>query len=89
MDIAIVVQLGIVLSGFLTLYLAAKWLAYLKRKNTNTELWATVFEGLTQNAIPQEPLKEPKTFIEKKAKRNGQDNDPFNIKQAQSNKNTT
>jgi len=85
MDIAMIVQLGVVLGSSLALYLAVKAISYLRARNTNTELWATVFEGLTQNAIPQEPLKEPKTFIEKKAKRNGEDKDPFNINKVRSN----
>lgn len=76
-DSNIFVQLGIVAGIFLTGWLAVRLIVYLQRKRTNTELWGTIFEGLTHNTIPQEPLKEPEVFIEKKAKRDGQDKDPM------------
>lgn len=50
-----------------------KLMTYLRNKNTNTELLATVFEGLTSNAIVLEPLKEPEIHIEKQVKKDGQD----------------
>lgn len=75
------IQLAVVFGSIITLMLAVKVVLYFKKKNTNTEMWGTIFEGLTVNTIPQGPLKEPKVFIEKKAKRNGQDNDlPIPIK---------
>jgi len=59
------------------IWLGARIIAYLKLKKTNTELWGTIFEGITHNAVPQEPLKEPQIYIEKKAPRDGQDKDPL------------
>jgi hypothetical protein len=48
-----------------------------KTKRINTELWCTVFEGLTQGAIRLDDLKNPQTVIEKKIKRDGRDKDSF------------
>ncbi len=50
-------------------------ISYLRKKKTNTELWATVFEGLTHKTMNLDPLKEPEVFIEKRAKKDGQDKD--------------
>lgn len=76
MDISVWLQLALVFGAIFTLMLAVKVVLYFKKKNTNTEMWGTIFEGLTVNTIPQGPLKEPMVFIEKKAKRDGQDDDP-------------
>ena|SRR5690606_33791458 len=50
---------------------------FTKSKRINTELWCTVFEGLTQGAIRLDDLKNPQTVIEKKIKRDGRDRDSF------------
>lgn len=42
---------------------------------SDTELWATVFEGLTHKTMNLEPLKEPEVFIEKRLQKDGQDKD--------------
>lgn len=68
-------QLLIVFSAFLIVYFLGCLIRRLKYKNTNTELWGTIFEGMTNNVIPQEPLKEPEVFVERKVKRDGQDLD--------------
>ena len=67
------VQLGIPALAFLLIWLSVKWISFLRTKNTNTALWATVFEGMTNYTVPQKPLQEPKVYIEKKVKRDGRD----------------
>lgn len=49
---------------------------YTKTKRVNTELWCTVFEGLTQGAVRLDDLKAPEEVIEKKARRDGKDKEP-------------
>ncbi len=70
------IQIVMVFIVFLVMWLAIKLIVYLKMKNTHNELWASIFEGITQNAIVVlEPLHWPESYIEKKAKRDGQDKD--------------
>ena len=64
-------QMGILIVFILLIFLSVKLIAYLRRKRTNTELWGTAFEGITHYIAPQEPLKEPEVFIEKKRKEMG------------------
>ena len=72
---SIYIQLGLVIGFFLFMYLAVKFIAHLKRKRPNKELWATIFEGVTHKTMDLEPLKQPEVYIEKKAKRDGQNYD--------------
>lgn len=58
-------------------FLTVKVVRYNKTKRINTELWCTVFEGLTQGAIRLDDLKAPEEVIEKKIKRDGQGKEPF------------
>jgi hypothetical protein len=67
----LLVIITVVLFGW-GVYRLVKWL---KTRQINTELWCTVFEGLTQGAIRLDHLKNPQTQIEKKVKRDGQDKD--------------
>ena len=69
------IQFGLVFGFFLAVYCAVKYVAYLKRKRPNKELWATIFEGVTHKTMDLEPLKQPEVYIEKKAKRDGQNYD--------------
>ena len=71
----IYIQFGLVVGFFLTMYMAVKFIAHLRRKRPNKELWATIFEGVTHKTMDLEPLKQPEVYIEKKAKRNGQSYD--------------
>ena len=77
MDNEELVYIGITLGFFIVAFFAVRLIIYLRKKNTNTELWATVFEGFTHKTMNLEPLKEPEIYIEKKAKRDGQDKDPL------------
>ncbi|MBT4518376.1 MAG: hypothetical protein HOC23_00095 [Halieaceae bacterium] len=72
----VLVQLLAVVGFIGALAIMVKLVAYLRRKTTNTELWATVFEGLTHKTMNLEPLREPEVFIEKQTKKDGQDKDP-------------
>ena len=55
----------------------ARLVHYNKSRRINTELWCTVFEGLTQGAIRLDDLKAPESVIEKKIRRDGKDKDSF------------
>jgi hypothetical protein len=68
----------LVLGGMLLFcWLMARLVRYNKSRRINTELWCTVFEGLTQGAIRLDDLKNPEALIEKKIKRDGNDKDAF------------
>lgn len=65
------VLLGMVVGLFLLGWLAGKFIAHLKRTNHNTEVWGTIFEGVTNKLIDLDPVKKPEVFIEKKARQGG------------------
>ena len=67
--------LGIVLGLFVLLWLGLKYINYLRNKKHNTELWGTIFEGITNKLIDLEPVKKPEIYIEKKAPRSGKENE--------------
>lgn len=69
MQLAIIA--GVVIFGWAMFSLVA----WIKTKKINTELWCTVFEGLTQGAVRLDHLKNPETVIEKKLRRDGRDKD--------------
>ena len=71
----IVIELLVVSAVLLFILGSVRFIFYLQKKKTNTELWATVFEGLTHKTMDLEPLKEPEVFIEKRLKKDGQDKD--------------
>ena len=71
----IYIQAGLVMGFFLALYIAIKFIVRLKTKRPNKELCATIFEGVTHKTMDLEPLKQPEVYIEKKAKRDGQNYD--------------
>jgi hypothetical protein len=60
-------------------WLVAKLVRYNKTKRINTELWCTIFEGLTQGAIRLDDLKAPESVIEKKVRRDGKDEDNCDV----------
>lgn len=69
------IQIGIVLTIFLTCWFAGKFIRYLRSKKHNRELWGTIFEGATHKLINLDAIKEPEIFIEKKARQSGQGDD--------------
>jgi hypothetical protein len=71
----IIVQILALTALVLLISAGVRFVVYLRKKRTNTELWATVFEGLTHKTMNLEPLKEPKVFIEKRVKKDGQNKD--------------
>lgn len=66
--------LGLVAGLFISAWLAVRYIRYLKNKKPNTELWGTIFEGITNKLIDLEPVKKPEVYIEKKAPRSGKSN---------------
>jgi phosphate starvation-inducible membrane PsiE len=67
--------LGITLIFFILLWVGSIYIKYLRSKRHNTQLWGTIFEGVTNKLINLDAIKEPEVFIEKKAKRSGQEKD--------------
>lgn len=68
-------ELGVIVGVVLFGWLMVRLVTWIKTRKINTELWCTVFEGLTQGAIRLDDLKQPETVIEKKMKRDGRDKD--------------
>ena len=68
-NLHLAVIMGVVLFG----WLMARLVKWIKTKQINTELWCTVFEGLTQGAVRLDHLKNPETVIEKKIRKDGRD----------------
>ncbi|WP_039911837.1 hypothetical protein [Cellvibrio mixtus] len=66
--------LGLVTGLFVFFWLGFKYIQYLRNKKHNTELWGTIFEGITNKLIDLEPVKKPEIYIEKKAPRSGKEN---------------
>lgn len=77
--------LGAVLIPAVILWLGYRLILLLRRRRTNVELWATVFEGLMQKTVNLNPVKEPEVFIEKKAEKNGQNDEEPALMQKQGN----
>ena len=75
MNITEQVELGIVIFLIISIWGCIKLVAFIKKRNINIELYATIFEGMTQNLVDLKLLKAPESFIEKKSSRNGQDKD--------------
>ena len=69
------IQSAIVIAIVCVFWLLIRCVRYLRHKNTDAELWATIFEGLTQKSVAMETLKQPQSYMEKKVKRDGQDKD--------------
>ena len=67
--------LGITLIFFIFVWIGSIYIKYLRSKRHNTELWGTIFEGLTNKLINLDAIKEPEIFIEKKSKKSGQSKD--------------
>jgi hypothetical protein len=67
------IQLAIVLGFFFIAWAAFKYIKYLKGRKDNTELWGTIFEGVTHKMIDLDAIKKPEVFIEKRARKSGQD----------------
>lgn len=66
---------GLVAVLFLCGWLGFKYIHYLRNKKHNTELWGTIFEGITNKLVDLEPVKKPDIYIEKKAPRSGKEKD--------------
>ncbi|HWV16242.1 MAG TPA: hypothetical protein VN030_12495 [Cellvibrio sp.] len=69
------VLLGITLFFFMLVWVGFLYIKHLRKSRHNTELWGTVFEGVTHKLIDLDAVKEPEVFIEKKSKRSGQEID--------------
>lgn len=81
MDPRYFIEASLVGFVFITIWLTIHIVSYYKRNQANKELWATIFEGMTNKLADLSPLKLPDTYIEKKAQRDGQDkNKPFPTK---------
>ena len=65
------VLLGITFIFFALVFIGSTYIKYLRSKQHNTELWGTIFEGITNKLVNLDAIKKPEIFIEKKAKRNG------------------
>ena len=69
------ILIGITLSIVMLFYIGSIYIKYLRSKRHNTELWGTIFEGVTHKLVNLDAIKNPEVFIEKKARRSGQEND--------------
>ena len=67
--------LGITFVFFILVWVGSIYIKYLRSKRHNTELWGTIFEGVTHKLVNLDAIKEPEVFIEKKARRSGQGKD--------------
>lgn len=67
--------LVITLIFFMLCWVGSIYIKYLRSKRHNTQLWGTIFEGVTNKLVNLDAIKEPEVFIEKKAKRSGQEKD--------------
>lgn len=68
-------QLAVITGVIIFSWTMVRLVKWIKTKQINTELWCTVFEGLTQGAIRLDHLKNPETVIEKKIRKDGRDKD--------------
>lgn len=62
-------MLGLVLFFALLTWAGSVYIKYVRRKKHNTELWGTIFEGVTNKLIDLDAAKQPEVLIEKKTKR--------------------
>lgn len=67
--------LGVTLIFFLLCWIGSIYIKYLRSKRHNTELWGTIFEGVTHKLVNLDAIKEPEVFIEKKTRKSGQGKD--------------
>ena len=67
--------LGIIAVLFSAIWGGTKLIIYLRTRKHNTELWGTIFESVTNKLVNLDPIKKPEIFIEKKAKKNGLNNE--------------
>ena len=68
-------QFAIIAGVIVFTWFMVRLVRWIKTKKINTELWCTVFEGLTQGAVRLDHLKNPEAVIEKKLRRDGRDKD--------------
>jgi hypothetical protein len=73
-------QIAIITGVVVFTWLMVRLVAWIKTKKINTELWCTVFEGLTQGAVRLDHLKNPEAVIEKKIRKDGRDKDSLDPK---------
>ena len=73
-------QIAIIVGVIVFTWLIVRLVAWIKTKQINTELWCTVFEGLTQGAVRLDHLKNPEAVIEKKIRKDGRDKDSLDPK---------
>ena len=70
-----IILLATTLIFFILVWVGSIYIKYLRSKRHNTELWGTIFEGVTHKLVNLDAIKEPEVFIEKKARRSGQEKD--------------
>jgi biopolymer transport protein ExbB/TolQ len=75
-------QLLVIGSTVVFCWLMLRLVRFIKTQRINTELWCTIFEGLTQGAIRLDDLKAPESVIEKKIRRDGKDKEAFDLEEA-------
>lgn len=75
MDTKTLIPVGILTFVLVTIWITLRLVAYYKTHQANKELWATVFEGMTNKLVDLSPLKLPDVYIEKKVQKNGRDKD--------------
>ena len=56
-------------------FLSTKLISFLKNRKNNVALWCTIFEYISMGLVNLDMYKEPETKIEKKARRDGENDD--------------
>ncbi|NKB32893.1 MAG: hypothetical protein GKR91_07325 [Pseudomonadales bacterium] len=74
-------QLQYMILGSLLLFglLSAKLVSFLKKRKNNVALWCTIFEYVSMGLVNLDMYKEPETRIEKKVKRDGENDPPIDV----------
>jgi len=74
-------HLQYIILGSLLLFglLSAKLVSFLKKRKNFVALWATIFEGISMGLVNLDMYKEPETRIEKKARRDGENDPPVDV----------
>ncbi|MFT5692714.1 MAG: hypothetical protein ACI92E_002050 [Oceanicoccus sp.] len=77
---SLLIQVGITFGLIIFIICAVRYVNYLRKIRTNTELWGSVlegivFEGLTHKTMDLDALKQPEIVVEKRIKKSGHDKD--------------
>lgn len=79
MDDTLYLQYIILGSLLLFGFLSAKLVSFLKKRKNNVALWCTIFEYISMGLVNLDMYKEPETRIEKKARRDGENDPPLDF----------